>query len=79
MNHETKPAPVHPLVAVVLCCATASVGIAALAVCLLRDLSDSRMWAVAAMVAAPSVMGIAIADFMTKRPQPEGTPAESQG
>lgn len=51
----------------------ASAGIVALAFCLLRDISGAGMWAVAAMSAAPSAMGIAIAFFMTKQPQRSAT------
>jgi len=69
MNNESDKAPFHQLVLVAFFCALASVGIAALAFCLLRDISDNGMWAIAAMAAAPSLMGIGIAYFMTRQPQ----------
>jgi hypothetical protein len=68
MNNESKKAPLHPLVAVALVCALASAGIVALAFCLQHSISGGGMWAVAAMAAAPSLMGIGIAFFMTKQP-----------
>ena len=46
----------------------ASVAIAFLAFSILRSITDGGMWAIAAMVAAPAVMGIGIALFMSKRP-----------
>lgn len=77
MNHQTNRIQLQALAAIVICCATTSLGIAVLAVCLLRGLSDSAMWAVAAMVAAPSVMGIAVADFITRRWTTDATLAGS--
>lgn len=78
MNNESDKILLQLLAAVVICCAAASLGIAALAFCLIRDLSGSTMTAVAAMVAAPSVMGIAAAEFMTKRWNSDGKPAEAR-
>lgn len=67
--NETNKTPFQPLVAVTAFCAVASVAIVALAFCLLRDISDEGLWAIAAMVAAPSLMGIGIAFFMTHQPR----------
>jgi len=69
MKSETNKAPVHPLIAVAGFCAAASVGIAAVALCVLHTISDSGMWAVVAMSAAPSAMGVGIAYFMTRKPE----------
>ena len=54
----------------------ASVGIVALAFCLLSNISGAGMWAVAAMSAAPAAMGIAMAFYITKHPQ--GTSANQE-
>ncbi|MCF3648173.1 hypothetical protein [Synoicihabitans lomoniglobus] len=78
MNHSTAKAPANPLVLIAVFCSFASVGIVALAFCLLRDISSSGMWAVAAMSAAPSLMGVALAFFITKQPPtPASPPRES--
>lgn len=73
MNHSTNPTPSHPLVVVAGLCGLASVSIVALVFCLRRDISGTAMWAVAAMAAAPSLMGVAMAYFMTK-PAPRVMP-----
>jgi hypothetical protein len=57
---------VNPYIGVATACGCASAGIAALAFFLLHEISDSGMWALAAMVAAPSIMGIGIAYFMSR-------------
>jgi hypothetical protein len=73
MKNETNKAPFPHLVAVAAFCATASLGIVALAFCVLNNTSDGGMWAIAAMVAAPSLMGIGIAFFMTRHPQQDAS------
>lgn len=69
MNHQINKSPAHPLLVAAIFCSMASVGIVALAFCLLRDISAAGMWAIAAMAAAPSALGIAMAFFLTKHPQ----------
>ena len=71
MSEEGKKESPPPIVVVAGSCAGASVGIAALAFLLMHQFTDAGIWAVAAMVAAPSAMGVAIAYFMTK---PRGGP-----
>jgi hypothetical protein len=71
MNNESNKAPLSPLVLVAFFCALASVGIVALAFCLLREISGNDLWAVAAMAAAPWLMGTGMAYFMTRRPRHE--------
>lgn len=71
MNHSPKPASLHPLIGIAICCGITSICIAALAFCLLPINSDSGLWAIAAMIAAPSLMGVAMAFFMTKTPPSE--------
>jgi hypothetical protein len=66
MNTKNDKTPPHPLALVALFCATASVGIAALAFSLLNTISDSGLWPLAVMASAPSLMGVAIAYFMTR-------------
>ena len=69
MNHSNNHAPAaHPLAIVAGLCGVASVAIVALIFCLRRDISGTEMWAVAAMTAAPSLMGTAMAYFITKQP-----------
>ena len=69
MNHHPHKTP-HDLIGLVaIFCSFASVGIVALAFCLLRNISGPGMLAIAIMAAAPSIMGIAVAFFMTKSPQ----------
>ncbi len=70
MNASTKPAPLHPLIGIANGCGLTSTCIVALAFCLLRINSDAGLRALAAMTAAPSLMGVALAFFMTKQPQP---------
>ncbi len=71
MTQSSKPSPLHPLIGIAICCGITSICIAALAFCLVRVNSDSGLWAIAAMIAAPSLMGVAMAFFMTKTPPPE--------
>ena len=52
--------------------------IVAIALALLNNISDGGMWAIAAMAAAPALMGIGIAYFMTKQPQPDASSIKSQ-
>ncbi len=65
----------HSLVMIAGCCGTASVAIVALAFCLLRPISDSAIWAVAAMAFAPPLMGIGLAFFLTRNPERERAPS----
>jgi hypothetical protein len=69
VNHETNKVPFHPLVVVAGCCALASAGIVALVFSLLRPIPVDGLWAIAAMAAAPSLMGLGIAYFMTRPPE----------
>jgi len=78
MNNETNKASLHPIVVVAGYCAGASVMIVAIALALLNNISDGGMWAIAAMAAAPALMGIGIAYFMTKQPQPDASSIKSQ-
>ena len=71
MDNNTTKAPLHPLVAIAIFCAAASLGIVGITIPLahpLQAISGSGLWAIAAMAACPSLMGIAIAFFMTRRP-----------
>jgi hypothetical protein len=67
MSDESNKPPTHPLVGVAASCVGSSVGIAALAFLFLYNITDSGMWAIAFMVAAPSLLGCVIAFFMTTR------------
>lgn len=71
MNHPASNAPANPLILIAVFCSFASVGIVALAVCLLREISGPGLFAVAFMAAAPALMGTAMAYFMTKHPSPQ--------
>ena len=71
MNDETKRDAGNPLVLIAGYCAGASFGIAAVAFLLLHELNDGRWWAIAAMVAAPSMMGCGIAYFMCQHSRQE--------
>ena len=73
MNDENKKDSANPLVLIAGYCAGASFGIAAVAFLLLHQVSDGRWWAIAAMVAAPSLMGCGIAYFMCKQSRQEGS------
>jgi membrane protein YqaA with SNARE-associated domain len=64
--NESNKAPLPQLVLVAFFSALASVGMVALAFCLLSNISGNGMWAIAAMAAAPSLMGTGIAYFMTR-------------
>ena len=57
----------NPYAPVALFAGLASVAIAFFAFAILRYISDSGMWAIAAMVAAPAAMGVGIAFFISKR------------
>ena len=78
MNTENKTTSPNPYVLVALCSGGASAGIALIALIMFAHVntaSDSATWAVttmiAAIVAAPAVMGIGIAYFMSKQPPRE--------
>ena len=74
MNTEVKTASPNPYVLVALCSGASSTAIAFLALIMFPHVtgSESMVWAIttmiAAMVAAPAVMGIGIAYFMSKQP-----------
>ena len=70
MNASKQNSPLQLAAVVAILCSFSSVGIVALAFCLLRPISDVGMWAVAAMTAAPALLGIVVAAFLTKSPQP---------
>lgn len=70
MNHPKQHSPLQLTALVAILCSFASVGIVALAFCLLRPISDGGMWAVAAMTAAPALLGIVVAAFLTQQPRP---------
>jgi hypothetical protein len=72
MNDETKKGADNPLVLIAGYCAGASFGIAAVAFLLLHDFNDGRWWAIAAMVAAPSLMACGIAYFMCNQSRQNG-------
>jgi len=65
-NERNESLNVYALIA--LYAGLTSVAIAFVAFSLMRPITDGGMWAIAAMVAAPAVMGIGIALFMSKRP-----------
>ena len=71
MNDEAKKVADNPLVLMAGYCAGASFGIATVAFLLLHELNDGRWWPIAAMVAAPSLMGCGIAYFMCKQSRQE--------
>lgn len=77
MNLETKGGPANPYVLVALCSGASSTAIAFLALINFPRVtgSESMVWAIttmiATMVAAPAVMGIGIAYFMSKQPPRE--------
>jgi hypothetical protein len=68
MSDDIKTPSAHPLIPIAAACAGASVGIVAIAFVFLHSISDAGMWAVAAMAAAPSAMGVGIAYFLTRNP-----------
>jgi len=78
MNNETSKAPPHPLVAIAGYCASASAVIIISAFLLLHEISDGGMWAIAAMAAAPALMGIGMAYFITKQPQQDSSSPNPQ-
>ena len=65
MNPKTNKTPLELIVLVAIFCSFASVGVVALAFCLLDNISGTGMVAIAVMAAAPCIMGIAIAKFIT--------------
>ena len=70
MEENPKDPPMNPYVGVAL----ASVLIAFIGFCMVMHLSlltDGTMWAIFAMVGAPSVMGLGIAFVMSQRPEKE--------
>ena len=68
-----KDAATNPLVLIAGYCAAASVGIVAIVFLLIAmgrmQFSESGMWAIAVMAAAPSAMGVGIAYFICKQPR----------
>jgi hypothetical protein len=75
MNEETKKDTPHPLVLIAAVCAAASVGIVFIALMTLHQISDGGMWAIAAMAAAPSLMGCGIAYFMCQQSRRDSSSA----
>jgi hypothetical protein len=77
-DQETKmrKAETNPLIAIASACALASFGIAVTAFMILNTITDQGMWAIAAMVAAPSAMGCGIAYFMHKGPGRTDSPSQ---
>jgi hypothetical protein len=69
MSEQPAEPPIHPFAQVALCSGAASVLIAFLCMVLLRSITDTGMWACAAMVFAPALMGIGVAYFMSKQPK----------
>ena len=75
MDQAPDP-PINPYVGVALAAGGASVLITLIGFCMVMHLTlltDGTMWAIAAMVAAPAVMGIGIAYFMSHQ-QPKDRP-----
>lgn len=68
MSDETKQSSKHPLITIAGACSGASFGIVTVSFLFLHNISDGGMWAIAAMAAAPSLMGVGIAYFMTRQP-----------
>jgi hypothetical protein len=74
MEENPKEPPMNPYVGVALAAGGASVLIAFIGFCMVMHLSlltDGTMWAIAAMVGAPSVMGMGIAFVMSQKPEKE--------
>ena len=67
-NEEKNDPPMNPCVLVALFCAAASFGIVAVALGILRMISDVGMCAIAVMAFAPAVLGIGVAYFISKQP-----------
>ena len=67
MSDEKNEKHENPVIKVASVAAGASVGIAFLAFLFLREISGAGMFAVALMVAAPSVMAVCICYFITKQ------------
>jgi hypothetical protein len=57
----------NPYALVALFCASASFGIVAIALGILRAVTDGGMFAIALMAFAPAVMGVGIAYFISKQ------------
>ncbi len=68
MKSQDSSAKPSPVVLVAFFCAMASVGIAALAFCLNREMSALFLISTAFMVACPAAMGVGIAKFMLQDP-----------
>ena len=71
MNPKPEIRSTNPYVGIALAAGGASVFVAFIGFCMVMHLSlltDGTMWAIAAMVAAPAVMGIGVAYFMSKHP-----------
>jgi hypothetical protein len=70
MSEEPKPreGDFNPFALIALFAGLASMVIAVVAFLCLHTITDSAMWAIAAMVAAPAAMGIGVAYFLSRRP-----------
>jgi hypothetical protein len=66
--NELKRVRNSPYVIVALIAGVLSFLLAVFALFIMPALSDAGMWAVVAMVATPSAMGVGIAYFMSKQP-----------
>ena len=66
MSEESKK-DVNPYPLIALFSGGASAGIAVICIFHFSTISDSEMWAIAAMVGAPAIMGIGVAYFMSKQ------------
>lgn len=69
MSEDPANLPTNPYVGVSLAAGGASVLIAFIGFCMvmhLTQITDGTMWAIAAMVASPSLMGIGIAFVMSR-------------
>jgi len=67
MENTMENKNINPYVGVATASASGSTVVVALAFFLLHEISDSGMWAIAVMAAAPSIMGIGIAYFMSRQ------------
>jgi hypothetical protein len=71
MSQEPLIRSTNPYVGIALAAGGASVFVAFIGFCMVMHLTlltDGTMWAISAMVAAPAIMGIGIAYFMSKHP-----------
>jgi hypothetical protein len=67
MDEQAKKESPNPVVAVASYCGGAAFAIALVAFLLKHPITDGGMWALAAMVAAPCLMGVGLAYFLCKQ------------